>query len=251
MAKRYAKGRPNFHPFVIHQIKKFLKITEPLPFVLDVGCGTGLSTLALKEVASKIIALDISTEMLALAPKSSNIHYLLASAENFPINEKIFDLITISQAIHWLDKEKFFREAEKVLKQNGWIVAFDNYYTAQMTDNERFNIWHRQKYLQKFPSVPKNKRSFQMESENPGEFILFEEEWHENIIELSSTELVEYLITQSNVIAVVENGTQTIDAVTKWLTGEIRPFFESEAKKKIIFKAPVWYLRRKSREIRD
>jgi ubiquinone/menaquinone biosynthesis C-methylase UbiE len=244
VAQRYAKGRPRFHSFVVHQIKEFLKISEPLPFVMDVGCGTGLSTIALKEIAHKIIALDISSEMLALAPKSNNLHYLLASAENIPISEPVFDLIIISQAVHWLDKDKFFAEAKKVLKHSGWIVVFDNYYTGQIVDNTKFNAWHLQKYLQTFPSVPKNPRSFQQETING--FSLIQENWHENKIELSSKELVNYLITQSNVIAAVENGTQTIEDVTKWLTDEISQFFDGNAKKTFIFKAPIWYLQSNS-----
>jgi predicted TPR repeat methyltransferase len=49
-AERYAKGRPYFHPQIINRIQAYLSLTEPVARALDVGCGTGLSTIALKAI---------------------------------------------------------------------------------------------------------------------------------------------------------------------------------------------------------
>ncbi len=107
-AERYAKGRPFFHRLVIRRAKDFLPDDKLLPLALDVGCGTGLSTVALKEIAENIIGTDISPEMIMLAPKDKDIAYVVSDAENLPFNENEFNLITISQAVHWLNRKKFF-----------------------------------------------------------------------------------------------------------------------------------------------
>ena len=81
-AERYTRGRLYFHPLIVGRTKRFLSITEPLSSALDVGCGTGLSTIALKEIARSVIGVDASAEMVALAPKDNGVRFLVASAEN-------------------------------------------------------------------------------------------------------------------------------------------------------------------------
>jgi len=46
-ASRYASARPYFHPLVIGKIKDYLQLQEPLQRALDIGCGTGQSTIEL------------------------------------------------------------------------------------------------------------------------------------------------------------------------------------------------------------
>src|SRR6266566_3385197 len=70
-AQRYAKGRPYFHLIVIGRIKKRLALTFPVRRALDVGCGTGLSTMALKEIAERVVGIDSSAEMIGLARADS------------------------------------------------------------------------------------------------------------------------------------------------------------------------------------
>lgn len=57
------------------------------------------------------------------ATKESNIFYSQQPAEktNFPDQE--FDLVLISQSIHWFDLDEFFLEAKRVLKSNEIIAA--------------------------------------------------------------------------------------------------------------------------------
>ncbi len=242
-AERYAKGRPRFHSFVIEKIEKFLAPRKSLKLALDVGCGTGLSSAALKEISEKVVGIDISAAMLSQAEKTDGIEYLLASAENLPFCAGKFDLMTISQAIHWVDKEKFFAEADRVLKPDALIAAYDNFFQGQMLGNPAFNDWYQNEFLQNYPVPSRGKRAFDRASENKQDFVLKHEEFNENTLEFSADEMVNYLVTISNVIARVENGTEPIEEVHKWLTASITPFFD-EDKKEFAFINPIWYLRR-------
>ena len=69
---------------VVKKIGDFLKLHEPVPS-LDVACGTGQSTLTLKEVAYQVVGTDTSREMLDRALREAGVQYVEASAEDLPL----------------------------------------------------------------------------------------------------------------------------------------------------------------------
>lgn len=243
VAERYLKGRPQYHSFVIGKIKESLGIEKPLTFALDVGCGTGFSSVALREISEKVVGIDLSAEMISLAIEKDGVEYIISSAENLPIFNEKFDLITVSQAIHWLDRKKFFAEADRVLKPNSFIVAYDNYFMGKIVDNPEFEVWFKEKFISKFPTPPRTRKEFLKKSDNPKDFVLVRQEWHENTIELSKQQVIDYLITISNVINAVENGNQSIDEVSDLLDNDLEQFFIEKDLNDFIFVAPVWYLK--------
>ncbi len=246
-AERYVKSRTRFHSSIVKEISKVI-LPENYQTVLDVACGTGFSTTALTEVSQRIVGIDISDEMLAFCAKGENLEYVLASAENLPFDKSKFDLITISDALHWLDRDRFFSEAARVLKPNSWLVAYNTYFSGQVLGNTDFNVWFRQQYLKEFPSPPRAKISFENENRQ-SDFVLIKENWNENFAEFSLPETVDYLMTQSNVITLVEGGAQTIENVAGRLTAGIEKFFEKDTKKLFLFNTVIWYLRRKTIQI--
>jgi ubiquinone/menaquinone biosynthesis C-methylase UbiE len=243
VARRYVKGRPYFHPIIVDRIKEFLRITEPLSSVLDVGCGTGLSTIALKEAAKNIIGLDISPEMVSLAPVGKGVSYVVANAEYLPFADNGFDLLTLCQVFHWLDRNRFLTEANRVLRQNGWLAAYDNYFSGQMIDNPEFHAWYKE-YLARYPAPPRGEITFTSENTGPHGFQLIKEVRYDNTIKLSLEGLVDYLVTQSNVIALVEFGREHIEEARTWLMGVLGPMFGRSAEREFSFAAPIWYLQR-------
>ncbi len=200
--------------------------------------------MALKRLSERVVGIDISAGMLNFAEKAAAIEYLLASAENLPFGAGKFDLITISQAIHWVDHEKFFAEADRVLKPESLIVAYDNYFQGQMIGNPAFNDWYKNEFLKNYPVPPRGKREFDQASKYAAGFVLKREEFNENTLEFSAEEMVNYLVTISNVIARVENGAEAIEKVSEWLAKSIKPFFNDKTKKNFAFINPVWYFHR-------
>jgi ubiquinone/menaquinone biosynthesis C-methylase UbiE len=242
-AQRYAKGRPYFHPLIVKRIREFLPIKERLFSALDVGCGTGLSTIALKEIAQNITGVDASEEMIALAPEEDGVRYFVAAAENLPFEQNEFDLLTVSQVFHWLDPSGFLEEANRVLRPNGWLIAYDNYFSGQMIENAEFHGWFKE-YLARYPVPPRGEISFTPENTDPYGFHLLKEERHENKIRFSLAALIDYLVTQSNVIALVEGGRENIEEARSWLTRVIEPMFGRGGEREFLFNAPISYLQR-------
>jgi SAM-dependent methyltransferase len=73
-----------------------------------------------------VIATDISTELIALAPQHPRIFYRVASAEDSGIESDTVDLITVAQALHWFDLARFWVEVTRVLRKDG-VLAFWGY----------------------------------------------------------------------------------------------------------------------------
>ena len=242
-AERYAKGRPYFHPQVVSRIKAYLSLAEPVAHALDVGCGTGLSTLSLKAIARHIVGIDNSAEMIALAPPDPQIEYVVAPAENIPADDHDFDLITVSSVFHWLNRSAFFVEARRVLRSHGWLIVYDNYFSARMEENSAFHTWGREHYFTRYPSPPRARVGFGAEESEKDGFQFVGQEDYQNLVKFSVETLVDYLVTQSNIIAAVEGGKERIEDVRQWLTESVTPFFEGRAEATFLFRGPIWYLR--------
>ena len=90
----------------------------------DVATGNGQAALSLARHFEKVHATDASAEQIANAPESSNIDFLVEPAEEPSLPENSVDLITVAQAVHWFDLERFFDCAKRVLRENGVIAIW-------------------------------------------------------------------------------------------------------------------------------
>jgi ubiquinone/menaquinone biosynthesis C-methylase UbiE len=241
-AERYAQGRPFFHAVVIRRAKEFLPLALPMARALDVGCGTGHSSVALKEMAEAIVGVDASMEMIAHAPRDARLAYAVALAERLPFGGRAFELMTLSQVSHWLDRKVFFAEARRVLCPAAWLLIYDAYFSARSVGSTDFQQWHNEAYLKRYPSPPRAPVALAAADLEGTGFQLRKHEQLQHTIGFTLERLVDYLLTQSNVIAAVEAGTQEIEEARRWLTENIKPFFKARAEADFLFNIPVWYL---------
>jgi ubiquinone/menaquinone biosynthesis C-methylase UbiE len=245
VAERYTKYRPYFHPLVIEKIREYLQLQRPVRFAVDVGCGSGHSTVALKEIADLVAGLDISRDMLDFAERKSDIHYIQAAAERLAIKSNSADLLTTSMAYHWFNPEQFFAETKRILKDGAWLIIFNNGFRGQMKGNPEFEQWFLQVYEEHFPSPPRNAEPMTSEIAGLHGFNFPYQEEFQNDVEFTVEELAAYLMTQSNVIAITEHGRETVEDVYNWLIAQTRPFFKSE-KDTFPFGGFIWYLQKAS-----
>ncbi|MBI2134516.1 class I SAM-dependent methyltransferase [Candidatus Woesearchaeota archaeon] len=92
-------------------IKKNFSITNN-ELLLDVGCGTGLSS----DFNCKVIGIDPSMDMIVQNDKSNKI---LAKAENLPFKDRTFDkIISISSMHNFDDFKKGMEEIKRVGKKD-------------------------------------------------------------------------------------------------------------------------------------
>jgi ubiquinone/menaquinone biosynthesis C-methylase UbiE len=117
---KYAKYRPTYPQEMLDFIFSLLDKKEN---AWDCGTGTGQIAIELSKEFNNVYATDISKTQLDNAIKKDNIFYSVQSAEKTNFNNKTFDLITVAQAIHWFDFDKFYFEVKRTLKDNGLIAV--------------------------------------------------------------------------------------------------------------------------------
>ena len=104
--------------------------------VLDVGCGTGESTLAWHRrfPAAHISAVDVSPYMLVVADRKMRsiplIDVKCASAESLPFEDATFDVVTASLLFHEVPSDvspRILAEMRRVVRPDGWIAVVEPY----------------------------------------------------------------------------------------------------------------------------
>jgi ubiquinone/menaquinone biosynthesis C-methylase UbiE len=89
----------------------------------DCATGNGQAAVELAEVFDRVIATDASEKQIANAERYTGVEYRVATAEKSGLEPARVDLITVAQALHWLDLGKFYSEVRRVLKPRGVIAA--------------------------------------------------------------------------------------------------------------------------------
>ncbi|MBK9732572.1 MAG: class I SAM-dependent methyltransferase [Chitinophagaceae bacterium] len=92
----------------------------------DVATGNGQLANMLAGYFEEVMATDISRNQLKHASQRSNIIYKVERAEKSSFKSASFDLITVAQAIHWFQFDKFYDEVKRTLKPDG-IIAIIGY----------------------------------------------------------------------------------------------------------------------------
>lgn len=95
--------------------------------VLDVGTGSGQFIPIIRDVAplAAITGMDPDTEALVKAKEDyPNINFVEIEGEELKFENDLFDLVTISMALHHLpDVIQTLNEMKRVVKPGGWIVV--------------------------------------------------------------------------------------------------------------------------------
>jgi len=100
--------------------------------VLDLGCGRGDFSKALKEAGLKVCGLDYErSDCLNL--EEIDIGYCDIEKDEFPYAEGVFDLVFIKSVIeHLFDPDKFMRSCMRVLKPGGRMIILTPDWNSQM-----------------------------------------------------------------------------------------------------------------------
>jgi ubiquinone/menaquinone biosynthesis C-methylase UbiE len=242
--RRYSLYRPYIHPQVINIIKLTLQIKKLIKNVLDVGCGTGQSTIALLEIAEKVTGIDISEDMIAIAQKHERVKYMQAPAEDIPLPDSTFDTITVGLSFHWFDRSKFLPEAHRLLKPAGWLILYDNFFSGIMRENAEFKNWLTTEYTSKFPTPPRDSRSYEDKESSQYGFVFDKQKEYEEDITYNLDQLVGYITTMTNTIAVLKEGNIAFEEVVSWLVSSIKPFFKERNECTFLYRGWIKFLKK-------
>ena len=113
--------RPEYPEQLFNFISNQCEETE---FAWDCATGSGQAARGLSNYFNRILATDISEAQLLQASAPKNVLFKIADAYNSGLMDSSVDLITVAQALHWFNFEKFYIEVKRILKPNGLIAVW-------------------------------------------------------------------------------------------------------------------------------
>ena len=123
-ARLYENSRPTIPDSVCDIVLNYLE-NKPSQIV-DLGCGTGLSTMAWIDKCDNIIGIDPNEEMLSIAKqKSKDISFIKAYSDNTTLPDNSTDIVICSQSFHWMNPTDTLAEVNRILKPNGVFATVD------------------------------------------------------------------------------------------------------------------------------
>jgi len=121
-ASHYAAYRPVLHEIIL---KKCINENEEYALGLDIGCGTGHSSIALSKFCKKVTAIDPSNSMIEKAIGHPKVEYRILNTNTLEFESSMFDLVTLGGSLHYAKSQKLLDEVLRVLKNKGLIVVYD------------------------------------------------------------------------------------------------------------------------------
>lgn len=128
-ATDYSKFRPHYPNELFQWLADQ---TQGHDAVWDCGTGSGQAAAALSPFYGKVYATDPSEKQLGSAVLKPNIQYTVGTAEASHLAAKSVDLITVAQAYHWFNHDRFFAEAQRVGRPRA-VVAVWSYALAKIS----------------------------------------------------------------------------------------------------------------------
>jgi SAM-dependent methyltransferase len=123
-ATRYDRFRPRPPQALLQLLCRYARRERP-QLVVDLGCGTGLSTRAWSGTAERVVGIEPNPAMLAAAEPAPGVEYREAYAHETGLAEGGADIVTTSQSLHWMEPRPTFAEAARILRPGGVFVAYD------------------------------------------------------------------------------------------------------------------------------
>lgn len=243
IAEGYAK-RPWLHKSVMEQIKTDCNLEHNFRKGLDVGCGAGLSTKALKLICDKVTGTDIAESMVEICKelyKDSGYSFYTAAAEDTRTTEELYDIVTAAGVINWVDRELFLQNMHEVMASGGLLVIYDFWITEGMLDNTAYTEWYQNEYLQNFPKPPRNEMVWS-QKDLTEDFILQNQIKYHMQYEFDLESFIDFMMIQSNVNVQIENGEKSVGEVREWMSQTLQPIFQGQTRT-LIFSGYNWYIK--------
>jgi SAM-dependent methyltransferase len=128
VAEEYERHRPEYPPAALAWAAERLDL-GPGARVLDLGAGTGKLTRGLIALGADVVAVEPGPAMLdRLRRMLPGVEALAGTAEEIPLPDAGVDAAVAGQAYHWFDPALAVPELHRVLRPNGRVALFWNWW---------------------------------------------------------------------------------------------------------------------------
>lgn len=121
LAKQYARYRPTYPAALFAYLAS---ISPRRQLAWDCACGGGQASVALAGHFDCVVATDASAQQIAAAAPHAQVSYRVAKAEDSGLQSGTVDLVTVAQALHWLDLPAFYAEVRRILRPAGVLAVW-------------------------------------------------------------------------------------------------------------------------------
>jgi SAM-dependent methyltransferase len=131
LTELYAKCRPDYPSAALDYIVRRSGL-YPGSLLVDVGCGTGISSRLFALRGIPVLGIEPNAEMRAAAetvvvPAGTPVPiYRAGTAEATGLGDVTADAVLAAQAFHWFEPETALREFHRILKPDGWVALIWN-----------------------------------------------------------------------------------------------------------------------------
>lgn len=129
LADGYARYRPSYPDAAIDYILARCGLRAG-SLLVDVGCGTGISSRLFAQRGLTVIGIEPNAEMRAKAQAEQGsgppLLYQDGKAEATGLPDASADAVLAAQAFHWFESEAALREFYRILEPGGWVILMWN-----------------------------------------------------------------------------------------------------------------------------
>jgi ubiquinone/menaquinone biosynthesis C-methylase UbiE len=126
-ADHYDQYRPQ-PPAILAEILTTLAEAAYPEVVVDLGSGTGLSARYWADKAQRVIGIEPTLDMRQQADRQTraeNVTYQAGFSHQTGLPDTCAQIVTCSQALHWMEPQGTFEEARRILVPGGVFAACD------------------------------------------------------------------------------------------------------------------------------
>lgn len=117
----YADARPGYP---VELFARLSRLSPSASVGWDCGTGNGQAAVSLAAHFARVVATDPSEQQIRQAKLDPGVDYVVASAENCCLADRTVDLITVAQALHWFELDRFYREVHRVAVPHAVVAAW-------------------------------------------------------------------------------------------------------------------------------
>jgi ubiquinone/menaquinone biosynthesis C-methylase UbiE len=121
-ATHYSAYRPPLHSKILNE---YFEENGTHNLGLDVGCGTGHSSVALAHYCNKVIGIDPSPDMLQKSIPYSKIEYSFCNTNKLDFANDYFDIITFAGSLYYAKSQELLDEIIRVSNHSAEIIVYD------------------------------------------------------------------------------------------------------------------------------
>jgi SAM-dependent methyltransferase len=120
-AREYHRFRPTYPRELCERLAD---LSPARRLAWDCGTGNGQAAIDLAARFERVIATDASKEQIAEAEAHSRVEYRVVPAERSGLDDSSVDLVTVAQAIHWFDLDRFYAEVRRVARPRAVLAVW-------------------------------------------------------------------------------------------------------------------------------